>query len=166
MRLFHGLVVTSTLVAGLRSTLVRLRMSQVTQTVSQEYWRPSNSAAARLLKAPMGEPCPSCGVDYYPAAQFCHCCGHEREQQTRTQNLALADYFDLSVLRRRLGLSPICMLCLIAGAVCIAIAAMLGMLYKAQTSLEWQALQMWRIEWLWGAAGVLLAGILLKNKNA
>jgi hypothetical protein len=38
------------------------------------------------------------------------------------------------------------------------------MIYKAQTMVDWQAIQTWRIEWLLGATAALLAGILLKRK--
>jgi hypothetical protein len=48
----------------------------------------------------------------------------------------------------------------------MASAALAGFLYKAETLVDWQAIQVWRIEWLLGAAAALLAGILLKKKEA
>jgi hypothetical protein len=41
-------------------------------------------------------------------------------------------------------------------------AALTGVIYKAHSLMEWQAIQTWRIEWLLAAAAALLAGILLK----
>jgi len=37
-----------------------------------------------------------------------------------------------------------------------------GLVYTASTVLDWQAVQIWRIEWLLAAVVAFLGGILLK----
>ena len=37
-----------------------------------------------------------------------------------------------------------------------------GLVYTAATVLDWQAVQIWRIEWLLAAIAAFLAGILLR----
>jgi len=40
---------------------------------------------------------------------------------------------------------------------------MTGIIYTAATVLDWQAVQIWRVEWLLAAIGAFLVGILLKR---
>jgi len=44
-------------------------------------------------------------------------------------------------------------------------AISVGWVYSAQTLSDFQAIQLWRIEWLLGAAAAFLAGILLKRET-
>jgi len=53
----------------------------------------------------------------------------------------------------------------IAGIACLLAALAVGFLYTAGTVLDWQAVQVWRIEWLLAAAATFLAGILLKKSR-
>jgi hypothetical protein len=46
---------------------------------------------------------------------------------------------------------------------CVAGAILVGLIFTVQTTLDWQAVQVWRIEWLLGASASFLAGILLKK---
>ena len=52
---------------------------------------------------------------------------------------------------------------LIAGVLCVLAAIGTGLIYTASTTLDWQAVQVWRIEWLLAAVVAFLAGILLKT---
>ena len=48
-----------------------------------------------------------------------------------------------------------------------ALAALLvGFIFSANTVLDWQAVQMWRIEWLLAAVACFVAGILLRQPSA
>ena len=77
--------------------------------------------------------------------------------------MSFADFFDVTVLRMRFGLSVPSLVFFVVGMVCLVIVSSIGILYKAETLVQWQALQFWRIEWLLGAAVAMLAGILLKK---
>jgi hypothetical protein len=39
-----------------------------------------------------------------------------------------------------------------------------GFVFTATTLLDWQAVQLWRIEWLLGSVAMFAAGFLLKKK--
>jgi hypothetical protein len=71
----------------------------------------------------------------------------------------------MSILRQRLGLSVSSLVFFLMGIACVLAAALMGFFYKADALLDWQAIQVWRIEWLLGSAAALLAGILLKKKE-
>jgi hypothetical protein len=143
-------------------------MQQTARAENQEYWRPVDLRAARVLQVPVAsKACPFCKAEYLPSSHFCHVCGNQRDPHPAArQFLTFADYFDLGIIRRWLGLSLACMTCLVVGFVCLFGAAITGVLYRAQTVAEWQAVQTWRMEWLMAAVAVLLAGILLKNNSA
>ncbi len=77
--------------------------------------------------------------------------------------MSFADYLDVAMIRQRFHLSVPSLVFFILGVVCMVVAASVGILYKATTLVEWQAMQSWRVEWLLGAAAAMLAGILLKD---
>jgi hypothetical protein len=55
------------------------------------------------------------------------------------------------------------MIAFLAGITCVLAAVLVGFIFSANTVLDWQAVQLWRIEWLLAAAAAFLAGILLKR---
>ena len=141
-------------------------MLQAAHSASQEYWRPADPATARIAGPILAEGlCPGCGVDYSEGARFCHICGKERNRQPAAPPtpMSFADFFDVAMLRERFALSWPSVGFFILGILCLVIVASVGLLYKSETLVQWQALQFWRIEWLLGAAAAMLAGILLKK---
>ena len=144
-------------------------MLQSARRASQEYWRPADPKTARIAGPILAEGlCPDCGEEYAAGARFCHICGHGRDRLPVAPSgpMSFADFFDVTMLRKRCGLSAVCMVFFILGILCLVIAASVGIFYKSETLVQWQALQFWRIEWLLGAAAALLAGILLKKWEA
>jgi len=143
-------------------------MGQPARNSGQEYWRPANPEVMRLVERPLiGPRCWRCEEEYVAGARFCHVCGSEREpraSQPVADDVSLTESQNQS-LRRRLGLSKPSLVFLILGLICLVAAAVTGAIYKADTLVDWQAVQLWRIEWLLAAAAALLAGILLKRKT-
>ena len=141
-------------------------MPQAARSASQEYWRPADPAVARIAQPILAEGvCPECGVAYPAGARFCHLCGTERNRRpgTAPSPITFADFFDIAVLRQRFGLSVPCVVFFIAGIVCMVIASGVGILYKAENLMQWQAMQFWRVEWILGAVAAMLAAIVLKK---
>src|SRR6266550_714070 len=62
-----------------------------------------------------------------------------------------------------LGLPTAALVSFAIGLFCVAGAMLVGLVFTVQTTLDWQAVQVWRIEWLLGASASFLAGILLKK---
>ena len=50
------------------------------------------------------------------------------------------------------------------GFACVIAAIVTGFIFTATTLLDWQAVKLWRIEWLLGAVAMFAAGFLLKKK--
>ena len=65
--------------------------------------------------------------------------------------------------RQQLGLSTGSLIAFLIGMVCVLSAVSMGIIFTVQTTLDWQALQLWRMEWLLGALVSFVAGILLKK---
>jgi hypothetical protein len=69
----------------------------------------------------------------------------------------------LKPLAERLGLTIPAVVAFLAGIVCVAGALLVGIVFTARTALDWQAIQMWRIEWLLAAIAAFVGGCLLKK---
>jgi hypothetical protein len=66
-------------------------------------------------------------------------------------------------LKQAIGLPAVSLVAFFIGLGCIFAAIFIGVFYTAATVLDWQAVQVWRLEWLLGAAVAFIAGILLRN---
>jgi hypothetical protein len=137
------------------------------RSTPQEYWRPANPNVARLIElSAKREACWRCGVDYSSDARFCHACGSVRDperlssEQSKPNAPALLRFKSAS-WRRKLSVAAVVLF--LAGAVCLAGAALIGTIFQADTMPAWEAIQAWRIEWLLAASASFLAGILLKK---
>jgi hypothetical protein len=62
-----------------------------------------------------------------------------------------------------LGLSHASLIAFFAGMGCILAAIAVGLLYSVQSLADFQAIQLWRLEWLLAALVAFVAGILLKH---
>jgi zinc ribbon protein len=134
---------------------------------SQEYWRSPNPEVMRLVSSePAEAPCWHCGADYSPAAHFCHICGSPRDGELSASARGpqtASNFADLAGTRWALALSVAARVFFVLGVACILAAAVTGVIYKTDTLIDWQAVQLWRIEWLLAASAALLAGIFLKR---
>jgi hypothetical protein len=70
---------------------------------------------------------------------------------------------DFIRLRDAMGLSTVSAIAVIVGVLCLVAAVATGFLFSANTVLDWQAVQLWRVEWTLGAVAVFLLGILMKR---
>jgi hypothetical protein len=126
----------------------------------------------------MVEVCDHCEAEFLPDARFCHRCGTSRSASPNTHTweslvaearrlVSHLEFQNIESTARRvrqyLGLSPICLVSFGLGVLCLVAAVVVGMIFSPQTTLDWQAIQMWRIEWLLGSVACFVAGILLKR---
>ncbi|HWR16213.1 MAG TPA: hypothetical protein VN577_15400 [Terriglobales bacterium] len=143
-------------------------MEQLADKVSQEYWRPAVQNHAREVPVDVRsrvEVCEACGTEFVLGARFCHVCGGER-QAVQAHSNRWAEALDFDNIRHALGLSTGALISFIVGIVCLAAAIATGFIYSAKSLVDWQAVQVWRIEWLLAAAVAFIAGILLKRNEA
>lgn len=142
-------------------------MSGAARKFDQDYWKPPRSAEYaddRAVVAPAAMACPECGTEFIVGARYCHVCGGERKlagEQTR----GFLEMLDFDRIRQSIGLPIASLICLGLGVAFVVAAIVTGLIYTANTVLDWQAVQVWRIEWLLAAAVALIAGILLKRPS-
>ncbi|MGA9390764.1 MAG: hypothetical protein WBV69_09990 [Candidatus Sulfotelmatobacter sp.] len=74
-------------------------------------------------------------------------------------------YLHFHEIKRWVGLPTAALIAFIIGLGCVAGALGVSLFFKASNLAEFQAIQMWRIEWLLAATASFVAGILLKNPS-
>jgi hypothetical protein len=70
---------------------------------------------------------------------------------------------ELTALGDHLGLTVPAAAAFVMGALCLIGALAVSIFFSARTALDWQAIQLWRIEWLVAAVAAFVAGCLLKK---
>jgi hypothetical protein len=128
-----------------------------------EFWRPALETRQESVPMAQTESCARCGTEFVAGSRFCHVCGAERAPQLAARRFQWARFPDIHRMRERLGLPLVSMVALVVGTVCALAAIGTGLVFTAATVLDWQAVQIWRIEWLLAAVVAFLAGILLKT---
>lgn len=73
-------------------------------------------------------------------------------------------YLHLHEIRGWIGLSTASLIAFTTGLGCVAGALLVGLL-AAKTLVDWQAIQIYRVEWLLGAIACFVAGILLRKPS-
>jgi hypothetical protein len=134
----------------------------------QEFWKPAISPHHQETPhaaETTDQVCQECGTDFVLGSRFCYTCGTDRHaivaEATAT---GLRTWFDFASLRDALGQTNASLTAFILGCACITAAVVTGFLFTATTLLDWQAVQLWRIEWLLAATAIFAAGFLLKKK--
>ena len=74
-------------------------------------------------------------------------------------------YLHFHEIKRWVGLPTAALVAFIIGLGCVAGALGVSFFYHASNLAEFQAIQMWRIEWLLAATASFVAGILLKKPS-
>ena len=141
-------------------------MPEAVHNADQEFWRPPAQQAHPDLNVPVRtqmESCARCSTEFAVGARFCHVCGAAREPQELTAEPSIFRFLDFRLISTTLGLSTASLVAFIIGMSCVLAAILTGVVFSAATVLDWQAVQIWRVEWLLGALAAFVAGILLKR---
>ncbi|PSH04606.1 MAG: hypothetical protein CXZ00_07280 [Acidobacteria bacterium] len=145
-------------------------MAEFTKDLSQEYWRPAptpgNQLKAHVFQTLANEEfCPVCGTAYAAGARFCYFCGVRREDDLHIKSLmSNLAWLNFGRIREQFGLSKVSMALVLIAALFFMATVLTGIVYRTSTIAEWQAAQIWRIEWLLATVAGLLAAILFKTK--
>lgn len=141
-------------------------MSEVLHNEAQEFWRPPVMPETRSEGLP--STC-ECGTEFMIGARFCHVCGSARDaklspaHQTWTRSVELIKSLELHRIREWVALPIASFIAFLTGVACVLAALMVGIVYSAQSLADFQAIQLWRIEWLLAALVAFVAGVLLKR---
>ena len=131
-----------------------------------EFWRPALETRQKAMSMVQTESCARCGTEFGAGSRFCHICGTARQPQFAARRFQWARFLDVRRMGERLGLPLASLVALIVGVICTLAAIGTGLVYTANTVLDWQAVQIWRIEWLLAAVVAFLAGIFLKTAGS
>ena len=132
----------------------------------QEFWKPAVAPRHEQISAETSEQvCQECGTDFLVGSRFCYVCGADRNANlSETTVTGIRAWIDFASLRDTLGLTNASLVAFILGCACVIAAVVTGLVFTATTLLDWQAVQLWRIEWLLAAVALFVAGVLLKKK--
>lgn len=137
--------------------------------VRQEFWRPPveglQARAAQFAGNQNVDVCESCQSEFVMGARFCHVCGFERNPRLSPRVSLwekIRGYGAGIHLSEVFGLPAASLIAFLVGAICLVGALGQG-LRDPHTVLDWQAVQLWRIQWLLGGIAAFAAGILLKK---
>lgn len=142
-------------------------MGEVIDQAQHDFWRPPMQVASdAVVSHDLCETCPGCGTEFIVGSRFCHSCGSHRPGLRATSVLPkVPGLGEFVAAGQRLGLTPASFAAFVAGIVCLVSALAVGIFFGAKTLVDWQAIQLWRIEWLLGAIAAFVAGMLLRKSS-
>ena len=154
------------------ATEVCFRMPEAVPTAQNDFWRPPVLVAQSGLQEAISTPpevCAGCAAEFMVGSRFCHVCGGSRgDGQPSPQSwTSYLEFHNIKqgavVVRQAIGLPLPSLVSFAVGVACLIAALMVGFIYSVQNFADFQAVQMWRMEWLLGAVAAFLAGILLRS---
>jgi len=106
-----------------------------------------------------------CGSEFLVSSLYCHACGARRLDPgvSVVRTLEIPGRAEIARLGERLGLTTPAVIALLVGIFCVVGALAVSAFFSVRTALDWQAIQLWRIEWLLAAIAAFAAGCLLKK---
>jgi hypothetical protein len=147
-------------------------MAEALDQAQHEFWRPPVKASEVIVGRSQNQDrsgaCNDCGTEFIVGSRFCHSCGASRPESSmvrtgEVRTVEIPGLTELTALGKRFGLSKAALAAFLFGMLCMAGAISVSIVFTARTTLDWQAIQWWRIEWLLAAIASFGAGCLLKK---
>jgi hypothetical protein len=135
---------------------------------NHEFWQAPVGASVSNTPSAEATPvqaCDRCGTEFIIGAGFCHVCGSPRAPHATAavSHLDWTALLEFNNIKKKLGLNTSSLVAFLVGVGCVVAALLVGLVFSASTVLDWQAVQVWRIQWLLASAASFLAAILLKS---
>ncbi|HZQ68909.1 MAG TPA: hypothetical protein VFA68_10360 [Terriglobales bacterium] len=139
-------------------------MAELAHNPQQEFWRPPMPVTEAASPA---EVCGGCGTEFMVGSRFCHSCGMARSSLGTRQHSSFdfLSALEFHNIKDGLGLSTASLIAFLVGSGCALFALLAGIIYSEKTLLDWQAVQLFRIQWLLASIASFVAGVLLKKKT-
>jgi hypothetical protein len=141
-------------------------MEETVDQAQHEFWRAPIAGAGDFVDLAEGDERRStcrCGTEFIVSSLYCHVCGARRPSLNGGRALRIPGLAEVAALRERLGLTTLALVAFLVGVLCVLGALSVSVFFSARTVLDWQAIQLWRIEWLLGAVVAFAAGCLFKK---
>ena len=136
-------------------------MSEVVHNAQHEFWRPPVIEQGTAAPA-MVEACDGCGTEFMVGARFCHVCGTSRQMQADADR-NWTRYLEFQNIKQAVGLPTASLIAFCIGLGCMLAVLVVGVIYTVQNFADFQAIQLFRVQWLLAAVAAFVAGILLKK---
>ncbi|MGA3087634.1 MAG: hypothetical protein ABSD75_03425 [Terriglobales bacterium] len=136
--------------------------AEAVDRAQHEFWRPPAAASEAAATHGRSSTC-RCGTEFLVSSLFCHACGVSRPDLNGPRILEIPGLAEVRSLGDRLGLTTPSVIAFLAGLFCLVGALGVSVFFSVRTALDWQAIQLWRIEWLLAAVAAFAAGLLLKK---
>ena len=104
-----------------------------------------------------------CGTEFIVSSLYCHACGAHRPDLSAVRLLEIPGGAELAWLGEKLGLTMPALIAFLVGVLCVVGAVAVSVFFSVRTALDWQAIQLWRMEWLLAAVAAFVAGCVLKK---
>lgn len=137
-------------------------MAEVIDQAQHEFWRAPLATSATVAHTDRSATCP-CGSEFIVSSVYCHACGARRPGITAARAFLIPGLPEVSNLAARLGLTMPAVIAFLVGLFCVVGALAVSIFFSSRTLIDWQAIQLWRIEWLLAACASFVAGCLLKK---
>jgi hypothetical protein len=160
---YLALVIRLRLEKDLEKNLI---MAEAADQAQHDFWRPPTAVAEALANRGRSNEratCHRCGTEFIVSSLYCHACGATRPALNATNTLEIPGFAELASLGERLGLTTPAVVAFLVGVLCVVGALAVSVFFSVRTALDWQAIQLWRIEWLLAAIASFVAGCLLKK---
>jgi hypothetical protein len=138
-------------------------MAEAADQAQHDFWRPPLPASNAIVTPERSTACRRCGTEFIVSSVFCHACGAKRPDLNAARTIEIPGRAELASLAERLGLTMPAVVAFLLGIFCVVGALAVSVIFSPRTALDWQAIQLWRIEWLIGAVAAFIAGCLLKK---
>jgi hypothetical protein len=138
-------------------------MSEAANQIQHDFWRPPMPASAAAAAPERSSACRRCATEFIVSSLYCHACGAKRPGLNSARTFEIPGRAELASLAQRLGLRVPAVVAFLLGMLCMLGALAVSIFFTARTALDWQAIQLWRIEWLLAAVAAFAAGCLLKK---
>jgi hypothetical protein len=122
-------------------------MAEAAHDTQHDFWRPPVAPNGTAL-----------------VEAFCHVCGNTRQPQPVPLH-GWARYLEFQNIKQGLGLTTASLIAFLIGLGCMMAVICVGVIYTMQTFADFQAVQLYRMQWLMAAVAAFVAGILLKKAH-
>lgn len=148
-----------------KGTKADLLMAEAADQAQHDFWRPPMPVSKAVVIPERSATCHRCGTEFIVSSLYCHACGAGRPELrvSGARALQVPGLTELASLGERLGLTTPAFVAFLVGTLCAAAALVVSLFSSDKTTLDWQAIQLWRIEWLLAAVAAFVAGCLLKK---
>lgn len=136
-------------------------MAEAANQAHHEFWRPPMPVSEAVASAERSSTC-RCGTEFIVSSLYCHACG-ARRAVLNTRTIEIPGRAELVSLSQRLGLTIPAAVAFLIGGLCVVGAFGVSAFFSARSTLDWQAIQLWRIEWLLASIASFVAGCVLKK---